>query len=88
ARKHYADGEGRETEVDLDEAFDVGAFSEEPGKKGFSAQSVLAMERASLKSGTQSIRLVTARQPAYIGVDPYNLRIDRNSDDNVIRVDN
>jgi len=26
------------------------------------------------------------RKPAFVGVDPYNKRIDRNSDDNVVAV--
>jgi hypothetical protein len=35
-------------------------------------------------SGTQVIRLVTARPPKFAGIDPYNMWIDRNSDDNVV----
>jgi aminopeptidase N len=83
ARKRYADGQGQETEAPLEEAFEVGAFRVEPGKKGFSPAAVLAMERRTLKSGTQEIRLLTTERPAFVGVDPYNLRIDRNSDDNL-----
>ena len=87
ARKLYADGEGKETEAPLEESFELGAFSAEPGKKGFTAESVLAMERVTLRSGKQQLRLVTAERPAFVGVDPYNLRIDRNSDDNVLAVE-
>jgi len=45
------------------------------------------MERVTLRSGKQQLRLVTAERPAFVGVDPYNLRIDRNSDDNVLAVE-
>ncbi len=87
ARKLYADGRGKETEAAIDEAFDTAAFGVEPGKKGFSQAAVLAMERTTLRSGAQEIRLLTSERPAFVGVDPYNLRIDRNSDDNVVPVD-
>jgi len=86
ARKRYADGQGQETEAPLDEAFDIGAFAVEPGKKGFSAEAVLSMERRPLTSGTQQVTIVTATRPAFVGIDPYNIRIDRNSDDNVVAV--
>jgi aminopeptidase N len=86
ARKFHADGKGKETEAPLDEPFDVGAFKVEPGKPGYNAQSVLAMERRPLRSGRQSVTLVLAERPTWVGVDPYNKRIDRNSDDNLARV--
>jgi aminopeptidase N len=86
-RKLYADGKGRETEAPLDEPFDVGVFADEPGRREFTAASVLAFERRPLKSGTQSVSVVVDRKPAYVGVDPYNKRIDRNSDDNLARVE-
>ena len=86
-RKLYADGKGRETEASLDEAFDVGVFAAEPGRKEFTAESVLALERRPLKSGRQTVTLVVDREPNFVGVDPYNKRIDRNSDDNLARVD-
>jgi hypothetical protein len=40
-RKLYADGKGKETEAALDEPFDLGVFTEEPGKKGYQRESVL-----------------------------------------------
>ncbi len=86
ARKLYADGQGRETEAELDEPVDIGAFAVEPGKEGFDADSILAFERRSLKSGRQTVNLVTATAPAWVGVDPYNKRIDRNSGDNLVQV--
>ena len=85
-RKLYADGKGKETESPLDEPFDLGAFSDEPGKKGYTRASVLAFERRPLKSGKQEVTLVTEGLPRFVGVDPYNKRIDRNSDDNLTKV--
>jgi ABC-2 type transport system permease protein len=66
---------------------DIGAFSAEPGKKGFTRESVLLMERRPLKSGKQQITLLLDKAPAFVGVDPYNMRIDRNSDDNLSKVE-
>ena len=87
ARKLYADGQGVETEAPLNETFDIGVFSAEPGKPGFEPANVLAMERRVLRSGTQTYRFITATRPTHAGVDPYNKWIDRESDDNVEPVD-
>lgn len=83
ARKLYADGEGEETEAPLNETFDIGLFTAEPGKRAFNEASVVALERRPLRSGVQTFRFVTTTKPTFAGVDPYNKWIDRNSDDNV-----
>ena len=59
ASKLYADGKGKETEAPLDETFDVGVFAVKPGDKGYSKDSVLALERRPLRSGKQTFTLVT-----------------------------
>ena len=87
ARKLYADGKGNETEAPLDELFDVGVFTVEPGKTGYTEKSILLFERRPIKSGRQAITLVVDSEPKFVGVDPYNKRIDRNSEDNVKRAD-
>jgi len=87
ARKLYADGKGVETEAPLDEPFDIGVFTDEPGSKGFTAASVLSMARRPIHTGKQSVTVVVDKRPAWAGVDPYNKRIDRNSDDNVRKVE-
>jgi hypothetical protein len=87
ARKLYADGQGRETEAPLEETFDVGVFTVEPGRKGYGRESVIAVERATVRSGRQTLRLVADREPAVAGVDPFNKRVDRNSEDNLKALD-
>ena len=87
AAKRYADGQGQQTDAPLDEPFDIGVFSAEPGKPGYNAASVLLFDRQRIKTGTQRLTVVVAQQPAFVGVDPYNKRIDRNSDDNLVRVE-
>jgi aminopeptidase N len=83
ARKLYADGEGVETEAPLNEMFDVGIFTVEPGKAGFGEDDVVQLERRAIRSGVQTLRFITTREPRFAGVDPFNKWIDRNSNDNV-----
>jgi hypothetical protein len=83
ARKLYADEKGVETEAPLDGAFDVGVFTREPGKKGFTAEGILSLERQRVRSGKQTLTVVVDREPKFVGLDPYNKYVDRNSDDNV-----
>jgi hypothetical protein len=35
----------------------------------------------------QTFSFVTTKAPTHVGVDPYNKRIDRNSDDNLAKAD-
>lgn len=83
AKKLYADGKGEETEAPLAETIDVGLFSSEPGVGAFDRDDVVLFERRAIRSGTQTLRFVTATKPAFAGVDPYNKWIDRDSGDNV-----
>jgi len=87
AQKLYADREGRENEAALDEPFDVGIFTAEPGRKEFSQDAVLFFERKPIHSGPQTLNLVTTREPLFAAVDPYNKRVDRSSEDNVRAID-
>lgn len=87
AHKFYADGKGVETEAPLGEPFDIGVFTAEPGKPGFTAASVLSMARQPIQSGKQTVTVIVAQRPAWAGIDPYNKRIDRNSDDNLVKVE-
>lgn len=83
AHKRYADGKGAEAEAPLDEPFDLGVFAVEPGKPGFDEHSVLLFERRPVTSGTQTFAFTLEREPKFAGIDPYNKRIDRNSEDNL-----
>jgi ABC-2 type transport system permease protein len=87
AAKFYSDGKGKETAAPLSESFEIGAFSAEPAKKGYGPEAVLALQRVVLHSGSQEVHLVTATPPTFVGVDPFNVRIDRNSNDNLVKAD-
>jgi ABC-2 type transport system permease protein len=88
AKKVYADGKGAETPaaIPAGEVFDIGVFDAEPGKPGFGRKNVLSFRAVPLKSGTQTLTVTVDKPPKFAGVDPYNKQIDRNSDDNAIRV--
>jgi aminopeptidase N len=88
AKKAYADGRGKETPAAIPpgELFDIGVFAAEPGEPGFGHKDVLAFRTTPLRSGSQTLTVTVDRAPKYAGVDPYNKEIDRNSDDNSIRV--
>jgi ABC-2 type transport system permease protein len=86
ARKLYADRKGVETEAALDETFDIGVFTAEPGTNGYTSASVLSMERQRVRSGRHTLTAVVDQEPRFAGVDPYNKYVDRKSDDNVRRV--
>jgi aminopeptidase N len=86
AHKVYADGAGRETEAPMDELVEIGVFTAEPGRRQFQASDVLVLEKRRIESGRMHVSLVVDRAPRWVGIDPYNKRIDRNSDDNLARV--
>jgi len=88
ARKLYADPKGKETEAPLDAVVDVGVFTAMPGNKGFTDDSVLILERKRVQTGKQTLTFVVDREPKFVGFDPYNKYVDRDSDDNVQPVEN
>ncbi len=87
ATKFYADGEGTETESPFDDQIEVGVFTARPGLGAFDTTNVLMMERRPIQSGVQQVRMVTEDEPSFVGIDPYNKYVDRNSDDNVFELD-
>ncbi|MES2043033.1 MAG: M1 family aminopeptidase [Pseudomonadota bacterium] len=86
AAKFYADGKGKERATPLADEIDIGLFDQKPGLGAFASRDVISMTRLPVKSGKQVIRVISARKPAFAGVDPYNKYIDRNADDNVAAV--
>jgi ABC-2 type transport system permease protein len=86
ARKAYADAKGNEQQAAFDEPVDIGVFTAQPGDLGFGSENVLSMQRLPIRSGEQQVRIVTKDKPLHAGVDPYLMFIDRNTNDNIVRV--
>lgn len=87
AGKFTADGKGNEKPASLAEAIEVGVFTARPETGAFAKADVLSMQRMPVRGGSQVVEVITAKQPKFAGVDPYNFYIDRNSDDNLLAVD-
>ncbi|WP_114395635.1 M1 family aminopeptidase [Oleisolibacter albus] len=85
AAKVEADGQGKETPRTLDDWIDIGVFKADPSKPAFSAADVLYLKKHRIERKDQVIEIEVDRSDRlWIGVDPYNKLIDRNSDDNVV----
>jgi ABC-2 type transport system permease protein len=87
-KKFYADGQGKETEAQMNEPWEFGVFARKPEDEGFSRSDVATFERRNLTNGLQSVVFIVPenREPNFIGIDPYSKRVDRNGDDNVIAI--
>ncbi|MGB7406462.1 MAG: M1 family aminopeptidase [Pacificimonas sp.] len=87
AAKAYADGLGTEEAAPLSDMVPIGLFTARPGFGAFDENDVIMIEPRAITDGTATITVRTDEKPLFAGLDPYNLYIDRNSDDNVIAVD-
>ena len=86
AHKFAADGEGVETEEDIDYMVDIGVFTRDLDGAIQGSDHVLYMDKHRINETTMRIELIVDQEPVYAGIDPYNKLIDRNSDDNLSRV--
>ncbi|HEX3665392.1 MAG TPA: M1 family aminopeptidase [Rhizomicrobium sp.] len=86
AKKFYADGNGRETATPMKEDVFAGLFLSEPGKAGFDSSKVLYYARQPVITGKQTLHFIVNGRPRFAGIDPYNIWIDRNSEDNIVAV--
>ena len=86
ANKFYADGKGEETKDKVDDYLDIGIFASDPDKTKGDAH-VLKFDKEFIKTGENILTFEVEKLPEYAGVDPYIKMIDRNSDDNMIKVE-
>ena len=87
ARKFEADGAGQEREVPLDYQLDVGIFPQQDRRAGESdLPQPLLLEKQRIVSGSQVLTFKVPAAPAQVGIDPYNKMIDRNPEDNLLRL--
>jgi hypothetical protein len=76
--KLQADGKGKETVRTYDEPVEIAVFGE--GEK------VLLREKRRVAGGDTSVTVTVKEKPAEVGVDPYNILIDRMPGDNRKRI--
>lgn len=85
ARPHRADGTGDETEVPMNDLVEVGIFAPGDGADGRSEP--LYLERHRVRSGRQTITVTVPSEPERAGIDPRRKLIQRDRDDNLVRVE-
>ena len=86
AHKFSADGAGEQTEEDIDYMIDIGVFTRSLDGAIEGSDHVLYMEKHRINETTMRFELIVDEEPVFVGVDPYNKLIDRDSDDNLSRV--
>jgi hypothetical protein len=86
AAKYYADAAGNETGARFDIPIDVGLFLRSPADRRFTSDDVIWLERQRVVDGDSMLEVIVERMPVFAGIDPYNMLVDRNSDDNLLGV--
>lgn len=86
AHMYEADGQGAQTEVPLDYWVDVGIFTKDLNKTFEGSDHVLKLEKHQINETEMTFTFVVGEEPLYVGIDPYNKLIDRNSDNNLKKI--
>jgi ABC-2 type transport system permease protein len=84
ARKFKANGNGKETEVPVDDWIDIGAFTQPTSGRKYG--DTLYRQRVHITQRNSMFTFTVARMPATAGIDPFALLIDRIADDNLKNV--
>ena len=86
ATKFYADAEGQEQEATFDFPVDIGVFRKSPADPTFGADDVIYLQKHQLDGGQVTLDIPVSSEPVFVGIDPYNKLVDRNSDNNILKV--
>ena len=84
--KHYAESDGSAVHVDLDLPIDIGLFTQNPDKVSFSNDDVIYLKKQTITGNKANIELIVNKKPVYVGIDPYHKLIDRNTEDNLLKI--
>ena len=81
AKKLKSDGSGNETAMPLHDLIEIGVFSgkEEDEKPQY-------LKKVWMTDATQAYTMIVDQVPTRAGIDPYNKLIDRDADDNTMKV--
>jgi len=86
ARKFAAEGDGSQSEEPIDYLVDLGVFTRNLDGAIEGSNHVLHLEKHRVNETEMQFTLIVDQRPQWVGIDPYNKLIDRNSDDNLFRV--
>jgi len=78
SHKVYSDKDGKEEKTDFTQEMDIGILDK--NKK------YLYLKKHLIKSGDNKIEIIVKEEPAKAGIDPLNVLIDRNSEDNITNI--
>lgn len=89
SKKIYYDDTGKEKMVDdKKNLVDVGLFGEDiTNEDGVTIKNPLSFDLKWLSPGDNTFTIITDKKPIKAGIDPYNKLIDRNSDDNLMVIE-
>jgi ABC-2 type transport system permease protein len=85
ATKFEADGQGEETQVDMDALIDIAVLGEEDDETEI--PEVLYIGKRRVDTENQSFTVIVDSLPSSVGIDPFNKLIDRNPEDNVTQLE-
>lgn len=74
---------GEEVEINIDEPIYVGIFKKHPNLIN-KDNDVIYLKPHQINKKEMKIKIITAIEPSYIAIDPYNNRLDKNLSDNII----
>lgn len=83
AKRYETDAFGEKNEIDIDEPIYIGIF-----KKHLNTSTddndIIYLKPHRINKKEFKVKITTDYEPIYLGIDPYNNRLDRNLDDNFI----
>lgn len=86
AQKSYFSGTGEESVAVLDEAVAVGLLTERPDAP-MSVADVIEVQSKRLTSGENLLTISTDQRPAFVSIDPFLKRIDRDTENNTLSIE-
>jgi aminopeptidase N len=85
SQKFRADGAGAETPIPVDDWIDIGVFGAR-GEEDPPEGKLLFLEKRLVEEGDWVVEVVVNEEPQQAGIDPFNKLIDRNPENNLVRV--
>ena len=83
AQKYEVDKEGQEQTIKINDWVDVGVYGQT--KKG--KEKLLYLKKHKITSPTTKLRLKVNQRPTKAGIDPLNILMDKNVENNVLNID-
>jgi len=83
ANKNYQDDLGNLTQTEIQLPIEIGLFLTDPKKPSFKPNDTIYLQKHAIQSGESSLEIIVDKKPLIVGIDPFNLLIDRDTNDNI-----